>query len=191
LSISSRPGGSERNVSSSARATSIVSRAAVTQPVQIAAYAVGEPAVHADLIDEPRGESAAQQGVGNLEREVVGIVHRHGDIADPDLALGEVGLVDHEDLPAGEVFRLEALDRRRFPRDLLPAAEKLFHQLERLPSVHIAHHGEDAAVGTVVLLVKRGDLFPREARDALLGPVDGAGIRMTDEHGADKLAARQ
>ena len=68
--------------------------AQVSVAVEVAVGAVGPAALLADLLTEPRRERAAEDGVGEVERDVVVVVGVQGRVADVDLRLRPLGLVD-------------------------------------------------------------------------------------------------
>ena len=83
--------------------TARTSAAAATAP-QRAAGAVAPAALDADLLHQPRAEHAAEHRLGDRERRGVRSAVACGQVADPDLRLRAIGLVD-EDQPASGLGR--------------------------------------------------------------------------------------
>ncbi|TMA63589.1 MAG: hypothetical protein E6J69_16800 [Deltaproteobacteria bacterium] len=83
---------------------------------------VGEAPLHAELLDQLGGEAAAEDRVGHLRRQVVRVAALDRHVAETDLRLGRVGLVDEQ-----QAARRHRLRRRGAERDAVgtraPAAE--------------------------------------------------------------------
>ena len=95
-----------------------VSVSATMSPASLSAFdvgrrAVGQPALGAQHVVQPVAAFAAEDLDREVERQVVGVLARHADVADADLGLHRVGLVDDDDAAR----RRRRLDRLR-PRQL-------------------------------------------------------------------------
>ncbi len=130
--------------------------------------AVGEAALHADLLVEPRVGAGADHAVEDLGREEVGVAESDTDVADPDLGLHGVGLVDHQQERFVARRGLDLRDLEVLPP--LPAGEAGLHLGEGHGRVDVADHGEDGAVGDVVLLVEGHQVVAGQSLERVGGP---------------------
>ena len=124
-----------------------------------------------------RAEAAAEDRVGDLRRQQLGIVARHRDRADPDLRLARVRLVHQQDAARGE-RRGRSGPARYGVGTGLPGAEGLAHAREGVRRRDVADHRQDRVVGMIPALVEVAHVAPPEAGDALPVAVLPASVRV-------------
>ncbi len=74
------------------------------QRIEVGVDTVREAALDSDRLDEPRGEAAPQDGVGDLEIDVLGIHALDPDPPDPDLTLRGVRFVQQDHRPLARLL---------------------------------------------------------------------------------------
>ena len=79
--------------------------------VEIRRCAVGQAAIGSQHAEQPVRALAAENPDRQVERHVVRVRARHGDVADADLRLRRAGPIDHDDAPRRR-RRIDRLERR-------------------------------------------------------------------------------
>src|SRR5262249_17360412 len=130
---------------------------------QRATGAVAPAALDADLLHEPRAEHAAEHRFGDGERGGIGMAVAQREVADPDLRLRAIGLVDEDQPAAARAFGVLAgvLDRGRRARTRRDATDQPI----------------DDAVGRLLVDVA-GEADHEVVRDDLLLPQSDRGLTL-------------
>ena len=154
---------------------SAIDRAGHLEGIEIGGRAVGELPLRAQHLLQPVGALAAEDLHGLIDRLVVVVLARNREVADPDLGLHRVLLVD-DDHALGRVGRLGRAGDRHRAR--LPAAEIFLEARHRLGGLDVADHGEQRVVGDEVAAVEVDEVGARQRGQRFGRAVAGQAVRM-------------
>ena len=153
--------------------------AAPLQRIEARLRAVGQTAFGPKHLVQPVAALAPGDADGEIDRHVVRMRSRDSEMADPDLRLHRVRLVDH-DHPPRRVRRLnERFGRQIF---LVPIAEHFFRGRERFLGGHVADDRQDGVVRREVAAVKGEQVVARQRSERLRRAVGRHAVRMESVH---------
>jgi hypothetical protein len=136
--------------------------AGVGEVVEAAADRVRESALDADLLDQPRREAAAEHGVGDQHRVMVGMAARQARRQQPDLALRHLRLADDADTARGCCL---GAHRGCGTRSARPAGERELEIGDDALRIDVADHGEDRVLRRDPATVMRDHVVARDRLD--------------------------
>src|SRR6185295_13693901 len=148
--------------------------------------AVGEAVALAQVQVDPARELAAEEGVEDEERHVVGIAPGEPGMADAQLRLGGPRPVDDVDRPGGARGRLDRRRGRGGGRGRAP--ERRFDPVGERLGIEIAGRDQDRAAEGVVVPVEAEEILALEPGDALARALERLGVgRAGVEHAREMV----
>ena len=151
---------------------------------------VGVALVLAEVQVDPAGELAAEDRVHDRQREVVGRVPGHADLADGQDRLRRAGLVDQVDRHRLRGRRLGGGPGDR--RAGLPVLQGRLQDRDDRVGRGVADHDQGRVVGDEQRLVERDDVVAGQRLDRLrrVGPAVGVGLAV-EQLGEDQAGDRR